>query len=171
MRKIPGKNTPAEIAVMLVLPIVCGMLCLCIGRMRVSIADMLRWIAGRQESKQIRTILSSMRLPRILVAGVVGAGLSVSGCLFQSLFANPLATPDTVGVASGASFGAALGILFGFGMTGIQGMSFLMGAAAVALTWIAGKGKDRSLNSVVLSGIMIGSLFSALVSLVKFAAD
>ena len=83
----------------------------------------------------------------------------------------PLATPDTLGVASGASFGAALGILLGFKMIGIQLTSLTMGASAVALTWLCGRGRGRGLSTVVLSGIMIGSLFSALVSLVKFAAD
>ena len=80
-------------------------------------------------------------------------------------------TPDTLGVASGASFGAALGILLGFKMIGIQLTSLTMGASAVALTWLCGRGRGRGLSTVVLSGIMIGSLFSALVSLVKFAAD
>ena len=58
-------------------------------------------------------ILYSLRLPRLLLAILVGAGLSVAGCVFQSLFANPLATPDTLGVASGASCGAALALLLG----------------------------------------------------------
>lgn len=113
----------------------------------------------------------NLRIPRILLALLVGAGLSTAGCAFQSLFANPLATPDTLGVASGASFGAALGILLGFDMLGMQATSFLMGALAVALTWLGGSGKGRGLSSVVLSGIMMGSLFNALVSLVKYLAD
>ena len=113
----------------------------------------------------------NLRIPRILLALFVGAGLSTAGCAFQSLFANPLATPDTLGVASGASFGAALGILLGFDMLGMQATSFLMGALAVALTWLGGSGKGRGLSSVVLSGIMMGSLFNALVSLVKYLAD
>ena len=97
--------------------------------------------------------------------------MSGAGCAYQSLFANPLATPDTLGVASGASFGAALGILLGMGLIGIQGSALLFGGVAVLLTWLAGAGKGRGLNTIVLSGIMIGSLFSALVSLVKYTAD
>ena len=53
-------------------------------------------------------MLWTIRFPRIILALLVGAGLSVAGCAFQSLFSNPLATPDTLGVASGTSFGAAL---------------------------------------------------------------
>ena len=113
----------------------------------------------------------NLRLPRILLAALAGAGLSVAGCAFQSLFANPLATPDTLGVASGASFGAALGLLLGLPLLGVQSLALLMGGAAVALTWLAGSGKNRGLSTIVLAGIMMGSLFSALVSLVKFVAD
>lgn len=111
-------------------------------------------------------------MPRILLALLAGAGLSAAGCAFQSLFSNPLATPDTIGVASGASFGAALGLLMNFGLMGVQVVSLIFGLAALILTILAGSNKKRSnLNSVVLAGIMMGSLFSALVSLVKFAAD
>ena len=113
-----------------------------------------------------------MRLPRILLAMLVGAGLSASGCAFQSLFANPLATPDTLGVASGASFGAALGLLFGFSLIGVQLTAVIFGIAAVLLTALTGGGrKKQGLSGVVLAGIMMGSLFNALVSLVKFTAD
>lgn len=175
-REKTGRLSVLWIIILIILPVLTALLCLLIGRMPLTVKDLITAFSDQFSGKKPENALTyatifSIRLPRILLALLVGAGLSAAGCAFQSLFANPLATPDTVGVASGASFGAALGILFGFGMTGIQGMSFLMGAAAVALTWIAGKGKDRSLNSVVLSGIMIGSLFSALVSLVKFAAD
>ena len=113
----------------------------------------------------------NLRLPRILLATLVGAGLATAGCAFQSLFANPLATPDTLGVASGASFGAALGLLLGLPLLGVQILALLMGGLAVALTWLAGSGKNKGLSTIVLAGIMMGSLFNALVSLIKFMAD
>ncbi|MBR5738484.1 MAG: iron ABC transporter permease [Lachnospiraceae bacterium] len=128
-------------------------------------------VFGKQENSTAVSAVLSSRLPRVLTALAVGAGLSAAGAAFQSLFANPLATPDTVGVASGSSFGAALGILLGLGTIGTQGFSFLMGIAAVLLTWAVGSRKNRRLSSIVLAGIMVGSLFSALVSLVKFTAD
>ena len=118
-----------------------------------------------------RMTVWNLRLPRILLAALAGAGLSAAGCAFQSLFANPLATPDTLGVASGASFGAALGLLLGLPLLGVQLSALLMGALAVGLTWLAGSGKSKGLSTVVLAGIMMGSLFNALVSLVKFVAD
>lgn len=162
--------------VLIILPIVTALIALGIGRYLISPAEVIEAIAGRftgnyEISDMAYKTVWNLRIPRILLALLVGAGLSTAGCAFQSLFANPLATPDTLGVASGASFGAALGILLGFDMLGMQITSFAMGALAVALTWLGGSGKGRGLSSVVLSGIMMGSLFNALVSLVKYVAD
>lgn len=162
--------------VLIVLPIVTALIALGIGRYLISPADVIEAIAGHFDgnyeiSEMAYKTVWNLRIPRILLALLVGAGLSTAGCAFQSLFANPLATPDTLGVASGASFGAALGILLGFDMLGMQLTSFAMGALAVTLTWLGGSGKGRGLSSVVLSGIMMGSLFNALVSLVKYVAD
>lgn len=161
---------------LIILPIVTAVIALGIGRYFISPEDVLEAIAGRftgnyEISEMAYKTVWNLRIPRILLALLVGAGLSTAGCAFQSLFANPLATPDTLGVASGASFGAALGILFGFDMLGMQVTSFLTGALAVMLTWLGGSGKGKGLSSVVLSGIMMGSLFNALVSLVKYVAD
>lgn len=162
--------------VLIVLPIVTALIALGIGRYLISPAEVIEAIIGRFTGNYVISEMAyktvwNLRIPRILLALLVGAGLSTAGCAFQSLFANPLATPDTLGVASGASFGAALGILLGFDMLGMQVTSFAMGALAVALTWLGGSGKGKGLSSVVLSGIMMGSLFNALVSLVKYVAD
>ena len=159
------------------LPVAAALIALGIGRMSISPSEVFGVLSARlsgehASSELIEKTVMNLRLPRILLAILVGAGLSVSGCAFQSLFANPLATPDTLGVASGASFGAALGILLGFNLIGIQIIALAMGGLAVTLTWLAGSGKDRGgLSYIVLSGIMMGSLFSALVSLTKYVAD
>ena len=172
-----GRLGAAWIAILIVLPFIAAVIALGIGRMSIApgeVFDVLRAaLSGKHaESALIEKTVMQLRLPRIILAMLVGAGLSVSGCAFQSLFANPLATPDTLGVASGAAFGAALGILLGFDLIGIQLLGLFMGGAAVALTWLAGSGRDRGgLSYIVLSGIMIGSLFSALISFIKFAAD
>ncbi len=161
---------------LIVLPVIISIAALCIGRISYSPSEILSalrdGIAGK-ELKGAALVVWNIRLPRILLALLCGAGLSVAGAAFQSLFSNPLATPDTLGVASGTSFGAAVAMLLGLGMIGIQLTAFAGGILAVALTWLAasGKGGRSGLGSVVLAGIMIGSLFSALVSLVKFVAD
>ena len=156
---------------LLILPLVTALLCLGIGRMVVAPQQVVRALFGGQVSDLIYKTVWNIRLPRIILAMLVGGGLAAAGCAFQSLFANPLATPDTLGVASGASFGAALAILMGFSMVGIQVTSLAAGGAAVLLTWLGGSKKGSGLNTIVLSGIMMGSLFNALVSFVKYAAD
>ncbi len=154
-----------------ILPVVTAMLALGIGRIWISPAEVFAAVTGGSVPQLTGMTIRNLRLPRILLAALAGAGLSTAGCAFQSLFANPLATPDTLGVASGASFGAALGLLLGLPILGVQALALAMGGLAVALTWLAGFGKNKGLSTIVLAGIMMGSLFNALVSLVKFAAD
>ena len=156
------------------LPVITALSALCIGRLKISPTEVINAVFPSlgEVPDYIKLTLWNVRLPRILLALLAGAGLSVSGCIFQSLFSNPLATPDTLGVASGASFGAVLGLLFGFSLIGVQITALLFGGVAVLLTVLSGTGKHyRGLNNTVLAGIMIGSLFNALISLVKFSAD
>ena len=172
-----GRLGAGWILILIVLPFIAAVIALGIGRMSISPGEIINVLliklsGGHSDNQLIEKTVMNLRMPRILLAALAGSGLAVSGCAFQSLFANPLATPDTLGVASGASFGAALGILMGFSLIGIQIMALLMGGLAVTLTWLAGSGRDRGgLSYIVLSGIMMGSLFSALVSLVKYVAD
>ena len=159
------------------LPIGAALFALCAGRMPIGVSEVLASVGAKLTgaegtSAQVEMVLWKIRFPRILLSLLVGAGLSVSGAAFQSLFSNPLASPDTLGVASGASFGAALGLLLDLPQLGVQGFAVLFGMIAMALTVLTGlTRKQRALSSVVLAGIMIGSLFSALVSFVKFTAD
>ena len=162
---------------LVLLPIVIAAASLCIGRLGLSPADVIASIrghltGGEVPSAVIESTLWRIRLPRILLAMLTGAGLSAAGCAFQSLFANPLATPDTLGVASGASFGAALGLLLGLSLIGVQLAALAAGGIAVLLTVLCGGGRNkRGLSGVVLAGIMMGSLFNALISFVKYMAD
>ena len=166
-----GKLSVRRSILLAVLPVLAGLLALGLGRVRIAPGEIFAALTGGEVSQLTWMTLWKLRLPRILLAALAGAGLSCAGCAFQSLFANPLATPDTLGVASGASFGAAVGLLLGMDLTGVQLMALLMGGAAVTLTWLAGSGKEKGMSTVVLAGIMMGSLFTALVSLVKFVAD
>lgn len=177
-RKKTGSTLSAfEMLILILMPVVASLVCIGIGRYSIPFSEILNSIRGHlfgsvELVDTVEMTLWNIRLPRILLALLVGAGLSAAGCSYQSLFSNPLATPDTLGVASGASFGAALAILFGLEFMGIQLVSLLFGGIAVGLTVLAGKSKERKgMSSVVLAGIMIGSLFNALISLVKFMAD
>ena len=131
--------------------------------------------AGQDVSGTVENVVLNVRLPRIGLALLAGAGLSSAGGAFQALFANPLATPDTLGVATGASFGAVLAILFGWPSMAIQTSALAAGLLAVALVYMVSRPKKgggrASVVMIVLAGMVVGSLFSALVSLVKYAAD
>lgn len=121
---------------------------------------------------QIQSIVLNVRLPRILMALLCGAGLAAAGAAFQSLFANPLATADTLGVSTGAAFGAVLGILIGLDAMGIQLLSLAVGLASVLAVWRISLVAGRStILMLILSGLVIAALFSSLISLVKFVAD
>ena len=145
------------------------------GQFRITPGQIIAELSGTGgNAANVRTVLFNIRIPRILMALLGGAGLSCAGAAFQSFFANPLATPDTLGVANGASFGAALAILLGFSAAGVQLSSFLFGVFSVLLVFFVTRtaGSTRpSMIMVILAGMVISSLFSALVSLVKYAAD
>lgn len=118
-------------------------------------------------------VVFQVRLPRILMAALVGAGLAIAGGALQGLFQNPLVSPDILGVCSGSGFGAALGILLSSGIGYItSGLSFGFGLISVILTLSMVRLKDRSqAMSYILSGIIVTSVFSALTSLIKYVAD
>lgn len=163
--------------ILMLLPLIAVVAALAIGRMVVPVEYIFTSIGEKlgfqtELMENYESVLWKFRLPRILLSLLVGAGLSVSGCAFQSLFSNPLATPDTLGVASGASFGAALALLLGFGLLGVQASALVFGILAVGLTYLSGAGRGKStMGMMILAGIMVGSLFTALISLVKFVAD
>ncbi len=147
---------------------------LCMGQFRIEPGRVLRELFVERGTDNVHTTIYNIRIPRVIMALAAGAGLAASGAAFQSLFANPLATPDTLGVANGASFGAALGILLGGGAFQVQALALVFGVAAVLLVFAVTRGvggRDPSMLMVILAGLVISSLFSALVSLIKYIAD
>lgn len=143
------------------------------GRYGLPASDILSALLHPQTHSPASSVIWDVRIPRILLALLAGAGLAASGAAFQALFANPLAAPDTLGVATGASFGAVLGILWGWGAFAIQCLSVLSGLAAIALVVLLSRTRTGggSILMIVLAGMVVGALFTALVSLVKYAAD
>jgi iron complex transport system permease protein len=120
------------------------------------------------------SVLLNLRLPRIIAAIIVGASLAISGVSYQALFANPVASSDTLGVTASASFGAILGILFNISEVGVKLLSFAMGCVAVFLVFsIASRlSKGRNLTVfLILIGMVASSMFQALLSVLKFVAD
>ena len=120
-------------------------------------------------------VVMDVRLPRILTAAVVGAGLAISGVVFQGILLNPLADPYTLGVSAGAAFGASLAILFNIGMMGTYSVPLFafVGAAATLLfvVYLSSSGGGISSNSLILSGIIVAAILSAGISFLKYVAD
>lgn len=118
------------------------------------------------------SVVMDVRLPRIMAGVLVGAALSISGASFQGVFQNPLVSPHILGVAAGAGFGAGLAILLFDNLLIIHLTSFLFGLASVGMTYALSRVyKTTSILMLVLSGIVVGSLFSALTSFLKYIAD
>jgi len=118
----------------------------------------------------IQIILFDIRLPRILIAFLVGGALSVSGSGLQAIFRNPLVSPYILGLSSGAAFGAALALAFTF--LPVQIAAFLFGLLAVALSYLAAlKHKNLSIVSLILSGVVVSGIFTALLTIVQFLSD
>ena len=119
------------------------------------------------------TVLYQVRLPRIAAAMLTGAALAAAGATYQGLFRNPLVSPDVLGVSTGAGLGAVLGIFLGLPVLAIQLMGFVAGLATVALVWAiaaAVRGQDAVLV-LVLTGVVVGALAGAGISLLKVLAD
>ncbi|MGU3576087.1 FecCD family ABC transporter permease [Brucellaceae bacterium C25G] len=120
-----------------------------------------------------QNIIWNIRLPRILLALLVGAALAVAGATYQGIFRNPLVSPDILGVSAGASLGAILGLFLYLPVVTIQILSFFGGLLAVAAVYSLGlaiRNRDPVLV-LVLAGIAIGALVGAAISLLKILAD
>ena len=113
-----------------------------------------------------KTILFSIRLPRIIFAGIVGAALSTAGVVFQALLRNTLADPYILGVSGGSAVGAIIGILLGAGAApfGVPALAFLGAVLTIALVFVIGSG-ERGLdsNTLLLAGVVVNAFFSAVI--------
>ena len=121
---------------------------------------------------QVETVLFNVRMPRVMMGAVIGGGLAVAGAAYQGIFQNPMVSPDILGASSGAAFGAALGLFYKIGYQGVSVSSFLFGLLAVSIVFmISRQVKFNVTLGLILSGIMVGSIFNAGVSFLKLVAD
>jgi iron complex transport system permease protein len=149
-----------------------------VGRYPVGLGDLVGVLAkalGHRVdiSPAIETVVLQVRGPRVLAAVLVGAALALAGTAFQGLFRNPLVSPDILGASSGAALGAVVGIYLSLGVFAIQALAFAGGLVAVAAVYVIGsavRSRDPILV-LVLTGVVVGSLFGAGVGLVKYLAD
>ena len=137
------------------------------GILLSKIADIEPFWTGTQES-----LLLQHRLPRIVLACLVGCCLASAGASYQGVFQNPIAAPDILGASSGAAFGAALAILMDLGSTMVMIFAFAASLLTVAMViFVGNRARGKRVLGLVLSGIMIGSLVSSGTSFIKLAAD
>ncbi len=117
-------------------------------------------------------ITINVRLPRIILAVLIGCCLSTAGATYQGIFRNPMASPDILGATNGAAFGAALAILRGGNKLVVTLSAFIFSLLTVIIVnLVASKAKGSKILGLVLSGIMVSSLFSAFTSYIKLVAD
>jgi iron complex transport system permease protein len=145
-----------------------------IGSYPISLHDWWSLLSAHSTGGTAEIVLLQIRLPRLLACILVGSGLALAGASYQGLFNNPMVSPDILGASAGAGLGAAVGILLGLDFVAIQALSFAGGLVAVLLAWALASGLCRRGDPVlmlVLVGILIGSMFTALISLTKYIAD
>ena len=150
-----------------------------LGKYGFGAEDYARYVTALLRGESLKdfevmhTLLLEIRLPRILACVLIGASLAISGAAYQAMFVNPLVSPSILGVLSGAGFGAAVGMFFKFNEYLIQLSTFGFGflAVAVALGVSALYSRSGSVIVLVLGGVISGSLFTSLLSVLKYAAD
>ena len=151
-----------------------SLLSLSIGKYPLGLNELwISLISGGQSDTNADVVLWHLRLPRLLAAIVVGAALAAAGSTYQVMFRNPLVSPDILGVSAGAGLGAVLAIYLSLPLLVIQGVAFIGGMLAVALVYLIAIGSKRfeSVLGLVLSGVAVGSLLTAGISLIQVLAD
>jgi len=175
-----SENKPAgwHQVLLLVAPFLALILSLFVGRYEITPGEVVKVLFSPFVPVQPGTlaieksVILAGRLPRVILAMLVGAGLGVSGAAFQGLFRNPLVSPDILGVTSGSAFGAILAILLGGQSVLIQFFAVPFGIASVFIAYGLSRthhGDSRLL--LVLAGMVISTVFTALISLIKYIAD
>ncbi len=175
-----GKQSRLKWALIVLSPFVIFVISLFLGRYSVSNEEILKILANsllgcdfpQTWTDSAAKVIIQVRLPRAIMAAMVGAGLSMSGASFQGMFQNPLVSPFILGVSAGASFGAALGLVLDLPYMAVQGLAFVMGIVAVAITYfLAHIYKSTPILMLVLAGTVVSAFFQALLSIIKFTAD
>ncbi|ADH61363.1 transport system permease protein [Thermoanaerobacter mathranii subsp. mathranii str. A3] len=153
------------------------------GSAGLSVYDVMKTILGKGEER-FQIIVWNIRFPRILSAIVAGIGLSVAGCVTQSILRNSLASPFTLGISQGAAFGAAVAVIvFGAGSTTnpdsvivnnpylVVFFAFLGSMASTIVVLMLAKSFRVTPEAMVLAGVALGSLFSAVTMILQYFAD
>lgn len=180
--KETGKNIPLILMVVVFL----GMLLLAahLGSADIDVFSILYQAISGSHAKSYEMqsyIFFQVRMPRIILCALAGMTLGMSGCVMQSILRNPLASPFTLGVSNGASFGAAVAMVLGANLTGVNhlfkgysivaGNAFLFGCLSLLIVCSVAKLCQNNLTVLILTGTAVSSLFSAGVSILKYLSN
>ena len=167
-----------KILIMFLILLLAFFFSICIGRYTVAPKEVLDslisfFVPGMEPFDEMKyNVVMQVRMPRILLSVVIGAGLACSGASYQCIFGNPLVSPDILGVSAGAGFGASLAILLSAGTVAIQSQALLFGLIAVGIVLaISRVRKKTEVFMLVLSGVIVTALFEAFISMIKYVAD
>jgi len=180
-KRINVKTNKKILPLLLILLVLTICVSLTIGKYPLGLTDIGNFFllklfkTGNMDVRQqdlLSNLLFDIRLPRILAAALIGASLSVAGASFQAMFVNPLVSPSLLGVLAGASFGAALGMVFSGSWFAVQCLTFFFGFLAVGIAVaIAKMHKGNTILLLILGGIISGAMFTSLLSVIKYIAD
>ena len=164
-RSINLKSLIVKLTILFALLVFTSLFSLLLGSVNINFSELFSSFSG-SSTDTIQEIILNIRIPRLLLAIGVGGGLSVAGAVFQSLLMNPLADPYILGVSSGGSFGAVLALLIGLSFIWVELFSVVGASIVILLVFIIGHrfGKLQP-NILLLTGVMIGAFFSALILL------
>ncbi len=172
---------PTVITCLIIILLFTAVISLTLGKYPVTLKDTLLFFVGKiTGSKQdtaldaalLENLFLAIRMPRVLAAILVGSSLSAAGAVFQAMFINPLVSPGLLGVLAGASFGAALGMVLFQSWLAVQLSAFAFGFVAVMVAvGIARMFKGNTILLLILGGVISGSMFTSLLSVIKYCAD
>jgi iron complex transport system permease protein len=171
-----GRTVILALSVLLAAAIVASLI---VGRYGLSLIEIggafSRRLAGADSlMNNADIVMFKVRIPRIFASVFVGAALAATGATYQGLFRNPMVSPDLMGASSGAGFGAAVALLLSCTPLQIQLIAFVFGIAAVLVTCCVSNAVSQGSStplSLVLTGMVVSTLFSSFISLIKFVAD
>lgn len=147
---------------------------LLMGGSRIGAREVLSALFSGSSSDTVSTIIWSIRVPRVLLGILVGMGLASAGCVFQGMLRNPLADPYTLGISGGAALGATLATVAGAAYVfpvSVPVASFIGSLASFYAVYLTASRKNFSVNSLILTGVIFGFIFSSAVLLILAVAD
>jgi iron complex transport system permease protein len=163
----------------IILLILCVLFAFTTGQYHISLETLWKVLslklAGKIPTTELATpsmVLWSVRMPRVIMAILAGAALSVGGVVFQGIMRNPLVSPSFLGVNHGAIFGASLSIIFfSKSALSIESFAFFWAVAAVVLVYVIGNRGVNAITTLVIAGVIVSTFFMAAGSFLKYVAD